>query len=53
MDHVTLGLAVIAALSEILPLLGFTKANGLLHTLQLALRHIHGKSVCNVTLETT
>jgi hypothetical protein len=52
MDHITLGLAVIAALSEILPLLGFTKANGLLHGLQTIVMHFHAESECNVQIET-
>ena len=52
MDHITLGLAVLAALSEILPLLGFTKANGLLHGLQTIVLHCHGESGCNVQVET-
>jgi hypothetical protein len=48
-------LAIIAFLSEILPLLGFTKVNGILHGFKHFVLHIHADSECNVdvTSETT
>jgi hypothetical protein len=52
MDVIALSLVVIAALSEILPLLGITKANGILHGLHLAVTHVHAESDCKVTVET-
>ena len=52
MDHITLAIAILAALSEILPLLGFTKANGLLHAIHVAVLHCHADSECNVQVET-
>jgi hypothetical protein len=47
-----IALVVIAALSEILPLCGLTKANGILHGLHLAVTHIHAESDCKLTVET-
>ena len=51
MDPTTVMIAVIAVLSEILPLLGFTKANGLLHGVHVGVMHCHAQSECNVTVE--
>jgi hypothetical protein len=48
MDYTTLALAVIAALSELLPLMGFTRANGILHGFKAAVLHIHGQSECYI-----
>jgi hypothetical protein len=55
MDPFTICIAVIAFLSEVLPLLGFTKANGILHGFKHFVLHIHADSECNVDLtsETT
>jgi hypothetical protein len=47
-DSITIGLAIIAFLSEILPLLGFTKINGILHGLKHFVLHIHADSSCNI-----
>jgi hypothetical protein len=44
-------IAILATLSEILPLLGCTKVNGILHGLHMAVIHFHAKSECNVTVE--
>jgi hypothetical protein len=52
MNVISIALVVIAALSEILPLCGITKANGILHGLQLAVTHIHAESDCKLTVET-
>jgi hypothetical protein len=51
MDPLTLALAIVAALSEILPLLGFTRANGLLHGLQTLIVHLHAESDCHVDVD--
>jgi hypothetical protein len=48
MDPLTLALAIIAALSEILPLLGATRANGILHAMKSLFLHIHAESDCHV-----
>jgi hypothetical protein len=50
MDQVTFAITVLAGLSEILPLLGFTKANGALHGAKVAVMHFHGESQCNVDI---
>jgi hypothetical protein len=50
MDIITISLAVLAALSEILPLVGFTRANGVLHGLKIAFIHFHAESDCNVDI---
>jgi hypothetical protein len=51
MEPITVGLAIIASLSEILPLLGFTRINGVLHGIQSFIIHIHADSECHVTLD--
>jgi hypothetical protein len=51
MDHTTLALAVIAALSEILPLLGFVKANGFLHGIHSFIVHMHADSECHLAVD--
>jgi hypothetical protein len=51
MDLIALSLVVIAAVSEILPLLGATKANGILHGLHMVFTHIHAETDCKVTVE--
>ena len=53
MDPITLTLAVLAALSEILPLLGFTKANGILHGFKHFIVHIQAESECHVDVDAT
>jgi hypothetical protein len=50
MELLTIALSVVAFLSEILPLLGFTRANGVLHGLKVAVMHFHGESECNVDI---
>ena len=51
MEPITLTLAIITALSEILPLLGCTKANGLLHGIKELFIHLHADSQCNIDVE--
>jgi hypothetical protein len=51
MDPITVALAVVAALSEILPLLGFTKVNGVLHGMKHLFMHIHADSECHLNVE--
>jgi hypothetical protein len=51
MDPITIAIAVLAALSEILPLLGFTKVNGVLHGMKHLFMHIHADSECHVNVE--
>jgi hypothetical protein len=51
MDPMTLMLAIFAVISELLPLLGGTKANGLLHGLKVLVAQCHAESDCNVTVE--
>jgi hypothetical protein len=51
MDPITLALAIVAALSEILPLLGFTRANGVLHGIQTFIIHMHIDSQCHVAVD--
>jgi hypothetical protein len=53
MEPITLAIAIIAALSEILPLLGFTKANGILHGVKVTMMRCHADSDCNVIVENT
>jgi hypothetical protein len=53
MDPITLALVIVAGLSEMLPLLGFTRANGLLHGIQTFIIHINAQSECHVDLEVT
>jgi hypothetical protein len=48
MEPMTLTLAILVALSEILPLMGFTEANGVLHGMKRCFMHIHADSECNV-----
>jgi hypothetical protein len=48
MDHITFVLAVIATLSETLPLIGWTKANGILHGVKEFILHVHADSDCHV-----
>lgn len=51
MEPITLTLAIITALSEILPLLGCTKVNGILHGMKTLFIHLHADSECNVDIE--
>jgi hypothetical protein len=51
MDPLTLVLAVVAALSEILPLVGITDANGVLHGLHCTLLHLSADSQCHVEVD--
>jgi hypothetical protein len=51
MDPLTLALAIVAALSEILPLLGVTRANGILHGIKTFIIHIHADSECHVAVD--
>jgi membrane protein required for beta-lactamase induction len=51
MDSIHLALAVVAALSEILPLLGFTRANGVLHGIHSLIIHIHAESDCHARVD--
>jgi hypothetical protein len=51
MDSLTLCLAIITSLSEILPLLGFTQANGILHGLHCTLLHLSADSQCHVQVD--
>lgn len=48
METFVLVLSIITILSEILPLIGSTKANGLLHGLREFILHIHADSDCHV-----
>jgi hypothetical protein len=52
MGMISIALVVIASLSEILPLCGITKANGILHGLHMAVTNIHAASDCKITVET-
>jgi hypothetical protein len=49
---ISIALAVIVSFSEILPLLGITNVNGLLHGLHLGFTHMYEESECRVTVET-
>jgi hypothetical protein len=51
MDLFTWSLAILAALSEVLPLLGFTRANGLLHGIKTLIFHMHADSECHIEVE--
>ena len=51
MNLMALSLALVAALSEILPLLDFTKVNGVLHGIKVAVIHFHADSSCNVDID--
>ena len=51
MDPFTLALAIVAALSEIVPLLGCTRANGVLHGLQNLMIYIHADSECHTQVD--
>ncbi len=51
MDPFTFALVVVAVLSEILPLLGFTKVNGILHGIQTFILHLHADSECHVNVD--
>ena len=51
MDPLTWVLAVVAALSEILPLVGITHANGIVHAAQQFIVHVHARSDCHVEVE--
>ena len=53
MEPVTIALAVIAALSEILPLVGITEANGLLHGLQTFVRRMFPEEAAAVPAPAT
>ena len=53
MEPISLVLAIVATVSEILPLLGFTQANGVLHGIRHFIVHLHADSDCNVTVEAT
>jgi hypothetical protein len=48
MDPITLAIAILAFMSEVLPLLGGTDANGLLHGLKVFVMQCHAESDCNV-----
>jgi hypothetical protein len=48
MDSITLCLAIMTSMSEILPLLGFTQANGILHGLHCTFLHLSADSQCHV-----
>jgi hypothetical protein len=51
MDNVTLVIAVFAVVSELLPLIDFTRANGFLHGLKVIVMRCHAESDCNVEIE--
>jgi hypothetical protein len=51
MDPFTLALAVVAALSEILPLLGWTRFNGIIHGIQSVIINMHAESDCHIDLD--
>jgi hypothetical protein len=51
MDTLTIGLSIVAFLSEILPLIGVTKVNGILHGIKHFVLHLHGDSDCHVTVD--
>ena len=51
MDPLTLALAMVAGMSELLPLLGCTNANGLLHAAHQFIVHIHAASDCHVEID--
>lgn len=51
MDPFTALAIAIAALSEILPLLGFTKANGVLHGIHTFILHLHADSECHISVD--
>jgi hypothetical protein len=51
MDPFTLALAVIAALSEILPLLGWTRFNGIIHGIQSVIINMHAESDCHIAVD--
>jgi hypothetical protein len=51
MDPITLALAIVAALSEVLPLLGWTRANGILHGFHQFILHLHADSACHLDVD--
>jgi hypothetical protein len=51
MDVFTVAIAVVAALSEVLPLLGFTQANGIIHGLHQFILHLHADSACHLDVD--
>jgi hypothetical protein len=51
MDPFTLALALLAAMSEILPLLGCTRANGFLHAIKNLFIQFHAESDCHVDVD--
>jgi hypothetical protein len=51
MELLTIALSIVAFLSEMLPLLGFTKANGVIHGFKTTIMHCHAESDCNVIVE--
>jgi hypothetical protein len=51
MDSITLCLAIITSMSKILPLLGFTQENGILHGLHCTLLHLSADSQCHVEVD--
>jgi hypothetical protein len=51
MDPMTLALAILSFMSEILPLLGGTDANGLLHGLKIFVMQCHAESDCSVDVD--
>jgi hypothetical protein len=51
MELISIIFAIIAACSEILPLLEFTKSNGILHGIKEFVIHIDAKSECHVDVE--
>ena len=51
MDPLTIVLAALAALSELLALSPGDRANGILHALWTVAVHVHADSECNVDVE--
>jgi hypothetical protein len=51
MDLLTVALVIVATLSEILPLVGFTRANGLLHGIRTFIVHLHAESDCHLEID--
>jgi hypothetical protein len=51
MDPITLALTMVATMSELLPVPGFTKANETLNAAQQFIVHIHAASECHVEID--
>ena len=52
MEIITIALAIIALISEILPLVGHSERyNGILHAVHQFMMHMHADSTCNVDVE--